>query len=115
MTEHTAVRRVRTVAAIVLVVAIVGLGALWATSLPTAAPAAATPSAPQTAAAQAADGEDAVAPDYVVVSEGDTAIELLAPLAPADEHPRRFVADVLEANDAEARSLRPGDVLVLDR
>ncbi len=75
------------------------------------APARAEPTADPVAAGWPADEG---LPEHVVVSEGDTAIGLLAPLAPEGVPAREFVREVLEANDARAEALQPGEVLVLE-
>lgn len=49
----------------------------------------------------------------VVLGEGETAWEALRPHVPDGAAHEVFVHEVLQANDVDARELRPGDVLVV--
>ena len=70
---------------------------------------------PGTAAGHASPGAGEVTTGYaqIVIGPGETAWEALKPHAPEEAHHTVFVHEVLRANDVDARSLRPGDVLAV--
>lgn len=75
-----------------------------------AGPAAADEARPSQARADSAGAGTAAT---VTLGQGETVWEALRPHAPGDTRYEVFVHEVMQANDVDARELRPGDVVVV--